>query len=167
MKKNEFISDINSYIAPNAIITGPNKNRLLEPSTNTSVQIKSKGNYVNCDFERLGQPLLPFLNSSKKGLCKIADNVIFTEKKGEPWVIILELKNAKANPGSQIRATKLLIKYIVSSIERMSKKSYKINYRYVGYSKNNRPPTNGVYKYNDSDFVSIGGTSISLSKLLV
>lgn len=151
-----FITDIESCIASDAILTGEEKNFLTENGTSTKVQLKTEGNYINCDFEKLGNPLFPFFNRNKADLCKISDNVLFFEKQDKLWCLIIELKEKGGSPKKQLLATRLLVKYIIESTNRVCKKNYTLEFRMIGYSKKIRPKTKAKIKYQEG-FIQIGG----------
>lgn len=162
-----FLTDIESCIASEAKLSGNDKNYLEEENTDTKVLLKTKGAFLNCDFEKLKTPLFPFFNDRLPDLCKISDNVLFLEKKGTPWCIIIELKNKKAPNKNQLLSTQCLVNYIVASTNRIYQKDYKPKIKFVGYSKKNRPTTKAKF-VSRNDFIQIAGVSqIIVNQLLI
>lgn len=149
----DMLSEVESCIAESAIVRGNNKNYIKENST--EIQLKTKGTFLNCNFEDVKQPHFPLFNKDIKGLCSIADSVIFTERKGVLWVLIFEIKEKKCNQKSQLIATKLFVEYLLKSIDRVYRRKIKYEIRLLGYSEKIRPTTKNRPKYQDG-YMQIG-----------
>lgn len=161
-----FLDDINRCIHSDARVDGKEKNYLVEERTRTKVQIKSDGQYLLYDFEKI-KGLFPFFENDIAGLKSIADNVVFnSDERGNHWVFVIELKNKEVKP-NQIYATKQFIDYIIKSINRACSKSYAPSVRGLGYSKQYRPPTNLKKIYDGHKNAYFTGDSFNLSNFRV
>lgn len=157
-----FLDDINKCIHSDARVDGREKNYLVEERTRTKVQIKSDGQYLLYDFEKI-RGLFPFFENDIAGLKSIADNVVFnSDERGNHWVFVIELKNKEVK-STQIYATKQFIDYLIKTINRVCSKSYTPSVRGLGYSKLYRPPTNLKKIYNNHNNAFFSGYSFNLS----
>lgn len=160
------LSNIESIINKAALISGSNRNLLEEKQTNTKIQLNADGPYLLYDFEKIKKPLLPFFEqtgTNLSGLNAVADKVIITEdNKGKLWVFIVELKEGKANPQSQIYATKQLMNFIIESVNRHYNVKYQPEVRGLGYSKRIRPQTKPKNPYNKFNNAFFTGNKLDL-----
>ena len=164
------LGDIQKCIHKSAIIEGVGRNFLEEKGTNTKVQLCTDGKYLLYDFEKIKQPLFPFFERSAevKGLNSIADKVIFIEdSKDELWVFVIELKQNKGNPQTQLFATKLFVEFLLKSVNRFCKTNYKPKIRGIGYSKNYRPNTKPKNPYDKVNNAYVTGDKLILSNYLI
>ena len=158
------LNDIRECIHHSALVEGNARNFLEEQKTNTKIQLCVDGQYLLYDFEKIEQPLFPFFEKGVKGLNAIADKVIFTEDSdGNLWAFVIELKQGKADPSSQLHATKQFVKYVLESISRACKTEYKVELRGLGYSKNHRPTTKLKNPYDKFQNALFTGKKLFLS----
>ena len=164
------LDDIKKCIHKSAEVEGDARNYLEEKKTNTKVQIRTNGQYLLYDFEKVKPRLFTFFENTKevKGLNKIADNVLFIEdNKGALWVFVIELKQNNGMPDKQLYATKQFVLYLLNSINRACKKDYKPNVRGIGYSKKCRPTTKPKYPYDSNKNAYVSGDKLILSNYLI
>lgn len=130
-----MLCNIQSVIASNWEITGPNRNKLIEKNGTkiiSEINISTTGQYILYKFENKGQIQLPYLSSIKK-VKKISDYVLFTIKNQTLFVLVFELKNGSGCPIEQLKATEILSKYLIETAERVSNVGFKkVEYRRIG-----------------------------------
>ncbi len=141
---------------------------LVEPANKTkqnrtNIKLSTNSQYLLYSFEQIKKPLFPFFNNSNNpptGLNAIADYVVFTDK----HVFVIELKGNK-NPESQLWATKQLVKYLINSINRVSKINYEPEIRGLSNSTHPkfRPSTNvGKNPYDSHENAKINQEELIL-----
>lgn len=165
-----FIDDIKKCVHSKCEIVGLERNFLVEKKIKQplKIQLQTEGTYLLYDFEKLPE-IFPFFakTADSKGLNAIADYVVFTEKNGMLWAIIVELKKKDGDPRNQLYATKQFVKYIVESVNRQCKKEYKIELRGIAHSTLTRPKTSSKkpYDINNNTFVNV--KKLNLSNFLI
>jgi hypothetical protein len=67
--------------------------------------------------------LFPFF-AKNEGVCKVSDYIVFAEHKRTLYCLIIELKKGKSQTFPQLLAAKEFVKYIVNTLNRVTKKTY-------------------------------------------
>lgn len=151
------LSAIQNVIADSWEIKEVDKKELIEKQKNKLIlkaTITSEGQYLLYKFEKDGNMEMPYLKKNKD-VKKICDYVLFTLKKDTLFVLLFELKNGKANPVKQLKATEILSKYFIETANRVSKESFKkVEYRGIGITnKAVKATTKSSKIYNKNKYV--------------
>ena len=162
-----ILNKINEAIHSSCEITGNAKKVLEEAQEDMTVKLKTTGQYLLYDFERIkGGDVYPFFESKgNEGLKSIADYVIFAEKKQKLYVLIIELKLGRTNPKPQLYATRAFLEFMVKRIAWVKKVSPDVEYRMIGISKNVRKKVSKKI-YDENGYCGFSGTELKLDVYL-
>lgn len=67
--------------------------------------------------------LFPFF-AKNEGVCKVSDYIVFAERDGSLYCLIIELKRGFTHTYPQLLAAKEFVKYIIATLNRVKKTSY-------------------------------------------
>lgn len=157
-----ILNEIAMIIHPSCEITGQDKKKLEEAQEAMVVNLKTKGQYLLYDFEKItgGDPY-PFFQD-KEGLKAIADYVLFAQKKQTLYVLVFELKKGRKTPKPQLYATKAFMEFIMKRITYLNTSlSFDVQYRMIGISKNVRKKTSKKV-YDGQGYCSFSGSQLTL-----
>lgn len=165
-----FIEDVKKCINNKCEVIGTDKNFLVENKTKPQLKIalQTEGPYLLYNFELL-KDVFPFFSKTNeaKGLNVVADYVVFTEKGGRLWCVVIELKRKNGDPRNQLSATKEFVFYLVDSVNRHCKKKYDIEMRGIAYSRLTRPKTNLKKPFDINFNAFLTGDKINLTNFLI
>lgn len=74
--------------------------------------------------------LFPFF-AKKENVCKVSDYMLFAEKKGTLYVIIIEMKRGKSQTFPQLKAATDFANYVIATVNRVKGTAYKPEIRWI------------------------------------
>lgn len=74
--------------------------------------------------------LFPFF-AKNEGVCKVSDYIVFAERNGSLYCLIVELKRGNSQTFPQLKAAKEFVKYIIATLNRVKNTSYKPEIRLI------------------------------------
>lgn len=96
--------------------------------------------------------LFPFF-AKNKDVCKICDYIVFAERSGRQYVILVEMKTGKDSAKKQLLAAEVFSNYVIETLNRVKQTAYKPTIRKVSMHKDRmrkkRTKEYGV-KYDES-----------------
>jgi len=114
-----------------------NESYLAEAGENMRVDLVKDGCnsfLFNLD-KKLGREykggIFPFFNSGEPKVCKVCDYIIFAEKAGLVYSLIIELKKGNVGPNPQLIAGECFVSYINLTVNRVYKKDFNLTIRKV------------------------------------
>jgi hypothetical protein len=134
-----------------------NKSYLAEPKENMRVDlIKAGCNSFIFNFDKqLGKEykggVFPFFNCGEKGVCKVCDYVIFAEKAGKLYSLVIELKKGREGTNPQLKAGVCFVDYIKATVNRVYDKDFDLTVRKVSikeFKRKNRTKIKDI-EYNE------------------
>ena len=78
--------------------------------------------------------LFPFLKKNKN-VCKISDYILFAEKNGTLYILIIEMKKGKESTQPQLKAAYIFTKYIIETVNRVKGTKYIPQTRFISIHK--------------------------------
>lgn len=71
------------------------------------------------------------LFAKNEGVCKVSDYIVFAERNGSLYCLIVELKRGNSQTFPQLEAAKEFVKYIIATLNRVKNTSYKPEIRLI------------------------------------
>lgn len=103
-----------------------NISKLVESQQNMSVDfISDNHKFLSFSFDKklstkeFPKGMFPFFNRGEPGVCAFCDYIIFTEKAGQLFILLIELKKGKDNVTKQLNAGKCFVEYVIATINRV------------------------------------------------
>lgn len=130
---------------------------LAEPKVNMRVDLIKTGckSFIFNFDKQLGREykggMFPFFNSGEKGVCKVCDYIIFAEKAGEMYSLVIELKKGKEGTNPQLKAGECFASYVNTTVNRVYKKDFNLIIRKVSikeFKRKNRTKIQDI-EYNE------------------
>lgn len=67
--------------------------------------------------------LFPFF-AKNKDVCKICDYIVFAERGGSQYIILIEMKKGKESTKKQLLAAEVFVQYVIGTLNRVKKVEY-------------------------------------------
>lgn len=105
---------------------------LSEPGENMRIDIDKTGcNSLIFQFDlqlkrEYKGGMFPFFNSGEKKVCKVCDYIIFSEKDGRLYSLIIELKKGKEGTNPQLKAGECFSDFTLATVNRVYDKDFSI-----------------------------------------
>ena len=113
--------------------------------------------------------LFPFF-AKNEGVCKVSDYIVFAERQGLLYCIIIELKRGASQTFPQLLAAKEFVKYIIATLNRVKKTSYTPIIRLVSIHginiRKKKTQTSGV-KYDEHSHCVVKSNRFIMKMYLV
>ena len=137
---------------------------LSEPEAKMRINLNKQGckSFIFVLDQKLSKDykggMFPFFNKSLKKVCKVCDYIIFAEKDGKLYSLVIELKKKQTTCNSQLDAGICFTNYIKDTVNRVNKKDYSLTIRKVVINRfkgKNTTKYNGIsYDLNGKAFFS-------------
>lgn len=143
-----FVEDIGEILHQNFSCK---PNRFEERGVNMCIEVDHTGckSIVYKYDKKLGREykggLFPFF-AKNQDVCKICDYMVFAEREGRQYVILVELKKGSENTMKQLLAAELFAEYAVGTLNRVKSTGYKPTIRKVSIH-GNRVRRKGTKEY--------------------
>lgn len=124
-----------------------NESALTEPKENMSVSLIKDGcvSFVFQFDKKLNREykggLYPFFNRGESNVFKVCDFIIFSEKKGKVYALVIELKTGKDAIQPQLNAGVTFSDFVLNTVNRVYKKNFELIVRKIAikeYKRKNR-----------------------------
>jgi hypothetical protein len=109
--------------------------------------INDNHQYLSFSFDKQPLPhkefprgIFPFFNRGTGNVTSFCDYIIFAEKKGKLFVLLIELKKGNNNVTKQLDAGKCFAEYVVSTLNRVYKQNINPEIRKISIRKSNIKP---------------------------
>ncbi|WP_143019021.1 hypothetical protein [Chryseobacterium taihuense] len=142
--------------------------KLIEKQENMSIDFISENQkFLSFSFDKqlsnrdFPKGLFPFFNRGEAGVCAFCDYIIFTEKAGQLYILLIELKKGKDNVTKQLNAGQCFAEYIISTLNRVYNANVKPQIRQISIRERHIKPkqkqkeiqyTNNFCTFSDSKF---------------
>jgi len=121
--------------------------KLVERQENMSIDFVGENQrFLSFSFDKqlaakdFPKGLFPFFNRGQAGVCAFCDYVIFTEKAGNLYILLIELKKGKDNVTKQLNAGQCFAEYIVSTLNRVYNANIKPEIRQISIRERHIKP---------------------------
>lgn len=167
------LEDIQYILSSNFI--APDKTRLRENigAFVMDIPIKNDGlSYLSYKYDKeltgYRGGLFPFF-AQNKGVQRICDYILFTEKGNRFYALMFELKRGKDNTRKQLEASKCLVNYIISTVIRVKKVPIEPQLRCISISefKRIKKGTREKPVQYENGFTEFKGNTFRLKSYLV
>ncbi len=112
--------------------------------------------------------IFPFFNSGEKGVCKVCDYIIFAEKSGKVYSIMIELKKGREGTNPQLKAGECFVEYVKATVNRVYKKNFDLTIRKVAikqFKRKNRTKIKDI-EYNEHNIHEFSDEKFRLQAFL-
>lgn len=130
---------------------------LEEPAENMKIPLDTNG--CNSIIFKFDTPLdkeykggiFPFFNRGESGVCKVCDYIVFSEKKGNVYAIVIELKRGKDSTQAQLNSGVCFSSFVNDTVNRVYKKNINLTIRKVSIHEFKRKNSTKIkeIKYNE------------------
>lgn len=113
--------------------------------------------------------LFPFF-AKTEGVCKVSDYIVFSERKGVLYVLIVELKRGKAQTFPQLLAAKEFVKYVIATLNRVNETSYVPEIRLIsihGINIRKKKTQETGIKYDEQSHCCVKSNRFNLKMYLI
>lgn len=151
------------------------KNYFEEEDAKMLLPIKPEGcQFILYKFDKnLGKEykggLFPFF-AKNKDVCKISDYILFAEKGGTLYILVIEMKRGNEQTLPQLKAALAFTKYIVETVNRVKGANYKPEIRLISIHnykiRKKKTKENGV-KYNKFNHCDVTSANFNVKLYLV
>lgn len=144
--------------------------RLQELSENMFIEfVNENKRFLSFSFDKQPLPrndfpkgLFPFFNRGTGKVTSFCDYIIFTEKAGSLYILLIELKTGKDNVTKQLEAGRCFAEYVISTLNRVYNLNVTPEIRKISIRKSNITPkpqrkkrieyVNNLHTFCDSKF---------------
>lgn len=142
--------------------------KLQERKVNMAVDfIGDNVKYLSFSFDKdlpkseFPKGLFPFFNRGEAKVCSFCDYLIFSEIKGQIFVLLIELKMGKSDVTKQLAAGKCFAEYVISTVNRVFNQKINPEIRQISIREIYRKPkqkqreikyVDNFYTFSDSKF---------------
>lgn len=175
MSKLEMISNILHCYFKN-----DSTSKLEEPQANMSVDfIGDNQKFVSFSMDKklnkkeFPKGIFPFFNSGIPEVCSFCDYIIFTEYKGQLFILLIELKKGRDKVTTQLNAGECFAEFVIKTVNRVYKQNIipeirKISIReYEIKSKQKYTQRQKAIEYDENNFHTFQDSKFWLKKYLV
>ncbi len=147
---------------------------LEEPKENMRIDLIKTGcnSFIFIFDKQLGRDykggMFPFFNKGEKGVCKVCDYIIFAEKSGKCFSLVIELKKGKEGTNPQLKAGVCFVDYVKSTVNRVYNKDLEIVVRKVSikeFRRKNRTKLKEI-EYNEHNIHEFSDNRLRLQAFL-
>jgi hypothetical protein len=142
MSKIEYISNILDVFFKEDNIT-----KLKEPQAQMELDFVSDNKrFLSFSFDKqlpvkdYPKGLFPFFNRGEPKVTSFCDYIIFTENKGELFILLIELKKGGDNVTKQLNAAHCFSNYIISTVNRVYNKNISAQIRQISIRERHIKP---------------------------
>lgn len=121
--------------------------RLQEPKENMYIDFVSDNKrFLSFSYDKtmpsrdFPKGLFPFFNRGTGLVTSFCDYIIFTEKGGNLFILLIELKSGRDNVTKQLEAGKCFAEYVVSTLNRVYNQNINPEIRKISIRKRNIKP---------------------------
>lgn len=148
--------------------------KLQEPKENMIVDFVSENKrFLSFSYDKqllqkdFPKGLFPFFNRGTGKVTSFCDYIIFTEKSGVLYVLLIELKLGKDNVTKQLEAGKCFAEYVIATLNRVYDQNVKPEIRRISIRKRNIKPKMQKKKIEyENDFHTFCDNKFWLKKYL-
>lgn len=121
--------------------------KLQEPKEKMFIDFESdRHKFLSFSFDKqlpksdFPRGLLPFFNRGTGKVTSFCDYIIFTEKAGSLFILLIELKSGRDNVKKQIKAGRCFAEYVISTLNRVYDLTVSPKIREISIRKTNITP---------------------------
>lgn len=149
--------------------------KLVEIQENMSIDfISEKQKYLSFSFDKrlpaneFPKGLFPFFNRGQAGVCSFCDYVIFTERAGQLFILLIELKKGKDNVTKQLNAGHCFAEFVINTLNRVYNSNITPQIRKISIRERHiKPKQKQKEIIYDNNFCTFSDSKFWLKKYLV